>query len=505
MKNKILIGTVAFVAILAVIGILAVSFTMTPVLATNATNATQTLTVGCTVAIKLEDNSSSGGSGSQTQTCLDLGENATVWSSNFTTDNNYTLQNYCWSNPTPPNDGLVVKNIGNNWVKIQTELLADNGAATAESFTGDGGGQFFVNANNGNDDNYGFDTSDACDKNLSIGFQELTIGGGAVPLCAYLDYHNNQNHLVVNDKWILNQKTPDTYTFLLQITASEATCNASEVPDPEDDFYTISYGSNLGVISFKNPQYTPVDANTVANIHGAAVYATDVAKAMTDNDDSSIYVVPFINSAGPAHLFFVDVDKTTMHFNLGVGRTILSLPTWNMADTPYAIGSNGGTIGTGGTGHIYILAENSGGGWYVYNYDSYDGVTTITLVSRTQIQTGGLPNFSKFIGLVFVGSDYYMSWVDSNGLSHITGFVAGGGLLSGPGSYTELPLYGVVQDADGGYLGLTWTDSNAALVHEFYYTYGPGAGDFVYAVDAINPFGSGGTPNGIDFIAANHA
>jgi len=516
MKNKILIGTVAFVAVLAVIGILAVSFTMTPVLATNATNATQTLEVGCTVAISLVDNTSSGGSGSQTQTCLDNSQNATVWSSNFTTDNNYTLQNSCWSNPTPPNDGLVIKNIGNNWVQIDAELLSDNGEDTDESFTGTAGGQFFVNANNGNDDNYGFDTLDACYKNLGMDFTELTIGGGTKTLCDYLDYHNNQNHLVVNDKWILNQKTPDAYTFLLQITASEAACNPNDLPDPEDDFFTISYGTNLAIVSFNDGVYTPIDPATSGGTSALANFAaangptnnqaTDVAQTITDSATPNIYYIPYINSGetgAAVRLYFVQAtDTPNVHLILAMGTKTTGNPgTWNSGDTPWAIASDGADL-TGGTPHVYILAKNSGGTWWVYSYTitAIDPTVTVTYGSRTQIITAGLPNFSRFIGLIFSGSDYYISWIDSNGTPHVTGFLANGNLLAGPGKNTDLPLFGLVSDGNDGYLGLAWTSTNAALVHETPYTFGPGAGDTRYSVDGVLPFSGGGDPRGIDVI-----
>jgi hypothetical protein len=520
MKNKILIGTVAFVAVLAAIGILAISFTMTPAIATNATNATQTLQVGCTVAIKLEDNSSSGGSGSQTQTCLDNQQNATVWSSNFTTDNNYTLKNSCWSNPIPPNDGLAIKNIGNNWIKVQAELLSDNGAGTGGSFTGTAGGQFFVNANNGDDDNYGYDTLDACYKNLTIDFAELTVGGGAKTLCAYMDYHNSQNHLIVNDKWILNQKTPDVYTFLLQITASEATCNESALPAQEDDFYTVSYGTNIAVISYRNGAFTPVDpvsaggTRALATVAGGGTkpannQATDVGRAVTATVVSpNIYFIPYINSGETgtsAHLYFVQVNGATYNFINGAGEMTAALTTkgFNTADTPMAIGSDGGDFINGVSApHVQILAKRDGT-WWIYDYSVNLATTTpvVTLTGGFPYQMGVLPNFSKFLGLVTNGSDVWVSWLDTNGVTHLSLFTNNGTLVD-LGAVTDLPLSGLTANSGGtGYLGLAWTSTNAALVHESLYTFGPGADDMRYAVDGALPFSNGGDPRGMDYVA----
>jgi len=325
--------------------------------------------------------------------------------------------------------------------------------------------------------------------------------------------------LVVNDKWILNQKTPDTYTFLLQITASEATCNESALPEQDDDYFTISYGTNIALISFVNGIFTPIDpvtsggARSLATIGGAFPAtpangeATDVAKAVTKTASPNIYFIPYINSGetgANVNLYFVQAtDTPNTHFVPVSGSAVaLPGPNWNAGDTPMAIASNGGNLP--GTPIVYILAQN-GANWFVYDYTitALGTVPAVTFGARTALTgVAGLPNFSRFIGITFVGSDYYLSWVDSNGVSHITGFVAGGGLLAGPGMNTELPMYGLVSDGNAGYLGLAWTSANAALVHETPNTFGPGAGDTRYSVDGIMPFGGGGDPRGIDLLAA---
>jgi len=342
----------------------------------------------------------------------------------------------------------------------------------------------------------------------------LTTVNGPQALCDYLDYHNNQNHLVVNDKWILNQKTPDTYTFLLQITASEATCNESALPEPEDDYFTISYGANIAIVSFVNGVFTPIQPATtggvntlvsVATPNGPANnIATDVAKAVTATATPNVFYIPYINngeSGSSVNLYFVRAQDTpNIQFIGGGGLKTGPLPNVTTGDVPQAITSNGGNLP--GLVKVYILAQN-GANWFVYDYTvtALVPTPTVTFGARTALTgVAGLPNFSKFIGITFVGSDYYMSWVDSNGVSHITGFVAGGGLLAGPGTNTQLPLFGVESDGATGYLGLAWTSANAALVHETPYTFGPGAGDSIYAVTGIMPFGGGGDPRGIALL-----
>ena len=461
-----------FIMLLAAIGILAISFTMTPVLATNQTNGTQNLTVGCTVAISLPDNSSNGGNGSQTQEALDNSYNSTVYSSAFSTGG--PLANLYWTPTTPANDYMVVRNQGNNYLEIDVSLFSNSGF----------GGEFSVNANNGKD--FGLDTSVSCLDGLHYEFAPLGVDDGFTA-CTALDYVPTANDLVINDRWVLNQEPPGTYTFVLGITAIENQCGGTiPIANMATAFASISSGGdNVFALDDYGSDLTFISPTT-------ASYLTSGGVISFHDIDGSYYSYPAVfvfgieNNAAP--------DLWTPLFDLLANTwtpdtSAVILPNWTTGDVKWAITSDSSVSEY--YGNVYIIVQAAGGSWWMYTYDQIDPtLNTANLVSRTAI-TGATPTAVNGFGydkLFFVGKISYTA----GGVNYIADIDLSTAAISNE-LPTEVTLKGLGVNNVGYVTGLAASGANAALVQESKTPYGP-SNDRVGVVAVAIPFA--GTPLG---------
>jgi hypothetical protein len=538
MKNKFLIGTVAFVAVLAAIGILAVSFTMTPVLATNVTNGTQNITIGCTVAISMPDSTSSGGSGAETQEAYDNNYSAVVYADEVNDTGNVT--NQYWLNGVgsnaPQNDYMYIRNVGNSYLQIDANLLSDNGLANpAKSFTGTENGKFAIAAYNGWV--YGLDTNDgSCEGNGSaVTFQEMTLNT-PVKICSDLDWLDNQNTLAINDRWEFKKVTPDTYNFLIQITATEDVANCGlDSPDPTPSEANLFVTYKAGATGYiESAKYDGTYLRTLATAQvqllgtgfpvggfadvGAPLYEISAAPYWYND----FIAVPGISTAGgpdATKLFFVmyEPDYTNPNTFKSTQGTVIDLSgfgAWHAGDAVVGVTSDSlsyGKAATPGAGTVFILATRGGaaGSYDVYSFASLiylfnqappNPSGSLTLLETIAPAVNTIPTGSTVQGFAFVDVTHLgISYRDASNQPHSAQFLMSGGTRTS--DYTaQLALNGL-GTANGGATFVAASGSNNnnvnfvdASLHNL------GAGNF-YWVNAITTLNKNDQAQGADIQA----
>jgi hypothetical protein len=491
MKNKFLIGTVAFVAVLAAIGILAISFTMTPVLATNATNGTETLGVGCTVAIDLDDNTSSGGNGSETQEAFDNIWKAMVFSNDYTSP---SMANINWAPSLIVPDTMTVFNIGNDYVSIAAQLLSDDGLTYGNSFTVDEGGVFSVNA-------YGTPFTSCTGVGSLYNFTSMAVSGSPVVLCPGLDWNPAFNTLIINDRWILGQVTPDTYSFLMRITATDASCGAppaapvanvvGSTDTPAMIFAAADNDKNFKVI---------IDAGTATiGIPGAAALVDVAALAnnitlpanfaiatMVGGNSTALYT-PLFNVATQAF-----VADTTPVFLAGI----------TPGDVPVGLTSNNGDYGAAGTGVVYIIMTNAGVfDMYAFTAINPSSNTATPVFGPVPIGGAGIPATATVNGFAFKATGGFVSYTDGGKfyIATLTGVVAGAPVVS-IAYESEIPVHGLT--ANWGPRGLTPVTGGFAFAALDIPGQTFAANPMYIATGITGPVDTvpGATPNGYDWL-----
>jgi len=252
MKNKFLIGTVAFVAVLAVIGILAVSFTMTPVLATNKTNVTEKIAINCTTAISVPEPSIDVGAGYIPQICIDcwVGTNTTscegytgsegYYNSSgiaVTVINTKHFTDKCWVNTTSLTlpESIHIKNKGNNYISLDITLLDDDDWTTQSGSPEFGDNAIEVFIEQGNATPGGADTNASCIDGMAAEVENEKsldmIYNPSATLCGSMAWEEDQNEVYLFDKFIINPKTePKQYTITKEISATEVQCGGVYTP-----------------------------------------------------------------------------------------------------------------------------------------------------------------------------------------------------------------------------------------------------------------------------------
>jgi hypothetical protein len=249
MKNKILLGTVAFVAVLAVIGLLAVSFTMTPVLATNATNVTEKINVTCTTAIAIPDSTLDVGAGYIPQACIDcwIGMNTSscepytggtgYYNSSgvaVTTINTKDFTDKCWVNTTALNlpESIHIKNKGNNYISLSIKLLDDSDWTLQTGGAEFGNNTLEVFLEQGMSTPGSDDTRASCIYNMtSVENEKSLVLNTQTAMCGAMSWTESQNEVYLFDKFLINPKTePKQYVMTKEISAADVQCGGNFIP-----------------------------------------------------------------------------------------------------------------------------------------------------------------------------------------------------------------------------------------------------------------------------------
>jgi hypothetical protein len=392
MKNKILIGTVAFVAVLVAIGILAVSFTMTPALATNRTNVTEKIAINCTTAISVPDPSIDVGAGYIPQICIDcwIGTNITSCEG-YTGDSGYynssgvavTVINTkhftdkCWVNTTPLTlpDSIHIKNKGNNYISLDITLLDDDGwtSQTGSPEFGANALEVFLEQ----------DEASCIDSGI-YDYNEASLDmiyTPSVTLCGAMDWAEGKNEVYLFDKFVINPKTePKQYTLTKEIQATQVQCGG---------------------------EYTPVDsqenmarADTSGSGPALAVYKTGNSGAwseFTAHTDSALISAPYSLAAGNGGSgTFMALGTTLGSVDLGTyrywtGSVFATHTIVGLTNVKWDANTGGATVG--GTS----IATVNGGAYLLQGKGGSAGQGEVSAVAGTA--SAGFPG-----GLTLVGN-----------------------------------------------------------------------------------------------------
>jgi len=306
MKNKFLIGTVAFVAVLAVIGILAVSFTMTPALATNKTNVTEKIAINCTTAIAVPDSSIDVGAGYIPQICIDcwIGMNTTscegytggtgyynTTGQAVTVINTKDFTDKCWVNTTALNlpESIHIKNKGNNYISLSINLLDDADWTNQSGSPEFGNNALEVFLEQGMSTPGSDDTAASCiDGMVSVENEASLTLNYPTSLCTGMAWAEDQNEVYLFDKFIINPKTePKQYTMTKEISATEAQCGGEYVPvDPQISMARV------------DPPSSAIPNKTAYQFGNYGAFVETPAAALVDSGTtlSTTYSLAFDNS-----------------------------------------------------------------------------------------------------------------------------------------------------------------------------------------------------------------
>jgi len=385
MKNKILLGTVAFVAVLAVIGLLAVSFTMTPVLATNATNVTEKINVTCTTAIAVPDSSIDVGAGYIPQSCIDcwIGQNTTscedltsLWNdpTAVTVINTKSFSDLCWVNTTAMSmpDTIQIKNKGNNFISLSINLLSDDDwlLQTGGAEFGDNGLEVFLeqgSATPGSNDD-----AAACIDGMINGENEATLAlSTPTEICGALAWEDNRNEVYLADKFLINPKTePKQYVLTKEISAAEVQCGGAYVPDtPSPPSIVMTKPATTDIPNPPVPGPIALDGGSWGNWRVVGTPYLDAASTLS----SPFAIAGYGGEFAITGVNFGSVDFSGSDFIL---RTFdpMATPGTEFATAPVTftgltppipdfdmdISSGGGTSVTVVNGGMYLLVGNNG-------------------------------------------------------------------------------------------------------------------------------------------------
>jgi hypothetical protein len=395
MKNKILLGTIAFVAILAVIGILAVSFTMTPAIATNQTNATEFINITCTTAIMLNDSEINGGTGGVLQTCIDYYSNqsaAVVETKNATSS--------CWSGPNTQ-DYIRLLNKGNNLIRIDLNLIEDAG------FIGQQGGAQFGYINNTvaievvNGNVFGSPSNDvnpACLNNTAFNWTNIQKNV-PVTICGSMDWEITANEIFLFKQWFIQPKTaPGGYNFTETISATQTQCGG---PDPaysppwgNDSFMYFGAGTNS--VNVASPvvgmEAVPPIPRVIINVPSSQVSSVDYLATPAAGNIIALGVANnFYDNAGSTTVFTITPTSSSGTRTTSSGPT----PGPTYANEQVAFSGDGSVMymvmpGTTPVGNTY-RGTLSGS-----NYALAAGPNLGTLLSETLTSVNGITNIGNF-------------------------------------------------------------------------------------------------------------
>jgi hypothetical protein len=322
MKNKILLGTVAFVAVLAVIGILAVSFTMTPVLATNLTNVTEKINVSCTTAIAVPKNSIDVGTGYIPQSCIDcwIGQNTTsckdvtsLWNDTSALANINTKHFWdkCWVNTTtlPLPDYIWIKNKGNNYIDLSINLREDSDwllQSGGDEF-GDNAIEVFLENGFTMGPSYSNDNADACVEDMVNGDPDEASLALDTPviLCGAMAWQDNQNEVFLFDKFLINPKTEaKEYTLIKEISATEVNCSGTYTPSGDPPMSAVQAfpptTTAPGAVAFQSGSWGSWTLVGTPNIDTTTPLSESYSMAADSGSDYAIIGIDFGTESGGA-------------------------------------------------------------------------------------------------------------------------------------------------------------------------------------------------------------